>query len=91
MSTDDLIKKSDLQRIASEGAKIYSAIKTHYEPKENGKFLAIDNATGKAYLGTTSAEAVELARHAHPDTVFYVVKIGFDVVETMVRLYAGKK
>ena len=90
MDTEELIKKADLQKIANEGAKIYSQIKIKYEPKENGKFLAINIDTKNAYLANTSAEAVELARQKHPKKVFYVVKIGFDVAETMARLFSGK-
>ena len=42
MNGNDLIKETDIQRIAEEGAKIYQTIKVQYDPKENGKFLAID-------------------------------------------------
>ncbi len=90
MDTEELIKKADLQKIANEGAKIYGQIKIKYEPKENGKFLAIDIDTKNAYLANTSAEAVELARQKHPKKVFYVVKIGFDVAETMAKLFSEK-
>lgn len=90
MDTEELIKKADLQEIATEGSKIYNQIKINYEPKENGKFLAIDIDTNKAYIGNTSADAVVLARQNHPDKVFYVVKIGFDVAETMARLFSEK-
>lgn len=87
MSNEDFIKKVDIQRIAEKGAKTYEQIKVNYDPKEKGKFLAIDIDSKKAYLGNTSAEAVELARQSHPNKVFYVVKIGFDVAETMARSY----
>ena len=87
MTNGDLIKKTDIQKIAEEGAKIYGEIKVNYDPKEKGKFLAIDIDSREVYLGNTSAEAVELARQNHPDKVFYVVKIGFDVAETMARSY----
>lgn len=87
MTNGDLIKNTDIQRIAEEGKRIYEEIKADYDPKEKGKFLAIDIESRKAYLGNTSAEAVELAKQNHPDKVFYVVKIGFDVVETMARSY----
>jgi hypothetical protein len=90
MDSEDLIKKADLQKIASEGARIYDQLKINYEPQENGKFLAIDIDTKNAYLATSSAEAVELARQKHPDKVFYVVKIGFEVAETMARLFSEK-
>lgn len=85
----DLIKTADIQRIAEEGAKIYEKVKVNYDPKDKGKFLAIDIDTGDVYLGSTSAEALELARQAHPNKVFYVVKIGFDVAETMARSFTS--
>lgn len=88
---EELIKSVDIQKIADEGAKIYDHIKVNYDPKEKGKFLAIDIESKKAYLGTTSAEALELARQNHPNKVFYVVKIGFDVAETMARAFAERK
>lgn len=90
-NNEELIKKADIQKIAEEGAKIYEQIKVNYEPKENGKFLAIDINSKKAYLGNTSADALELAKQNHPNKVFYVVKIGFDVAETMARFFTENK
>jgi hypothetical protein len=83
---DDLIKKADIDHIVKEGSKIYEKIKGQYEPKYVGKFLAIDITTKKSYLAETSAEGVEKAREAHPDTVFYVVKIGYEVTESFARM-----
>jgi len=88
---EELIKKADIQHIAEEGAKIYGQIKVNYDPKERGKFLAIDIESKKVYLGNTSAEALELARQSHPNKVFYVVKIGFDVAETMAKSFVENK
>jgi len=82
---EELMKKTDIQKIAQDGQKIYEKIKVNYDPKEKGKFLAIEVESGKEYLGNTSAEAIELAKTAHPNKVFYVVKIGYDVAETMAR------
>ena len=90
-NNEEPIKKADIQRIAEEGAKIYDQIKVNYDPREKGKFLAIDIDSKKAYLGNTSAEALESARQNHPNKVFYVVKIGFDVAETMARSFAEHK
>lgn len=86
MNNDDLIKKTDIQKIAEAGAKIYETIKLQYEPDQNGKFLAIDIENKDVFLGNTSSEAVELARKVHPDRVFYVVKIGFSAAETLSSL-----
>jgi hypothetical protein len=90
MDNEDLIKQGNIQKIAEEGAKIYEQIKTDYDPKEKGKFLAIEINSKNAYLGNNSAEALSLARQNHPNKVFYVVKIGFDVAETMARSFAKK-
>lgn len=84
-SNEELIKGADIQQIAQKGAEIYEKIKINYEPRENGKFLAIEVESENPYLGATSAEALELARQSHPDKVFYVVKIGFAVAETMAQ------
>lgn len=86
MSNDDLIKKADIQKIAEAGAKIYETIRLQYEPAQNGKFLAIDIESKDTFIGNTSSEAVELARKAHPNRVFYVVKIGFSAAETLASL-----
>lgn len=86
-NSDELIKAADIQKIAEAGMKIYGQIKVEYDPKEKGKFLAIEVDSQKAYLGTTSAEALELARQSHPQKVFYVVKIGYDVAETMAESF----
>jgi len=91
MDNEELIKKVDIQRIAEEGARIYGQIKVNYDPKQKGKFLAIDIDSREVYLGNTSAEALELARQSHPNKVFYVVKIGFDVAETMARSFTELK
>jgi len=90
-NNEELIKKADIQKIAEEGVKIYDQIKVNYDPKEKGKFLAIDIDSKNTYLGNTSAEALELARQNHPNKVFYVVKIGFEVAETMARSFTESK
>jgi hypothetical protein len=91
MDNEDFIKKADIQKIAEEGAKIYEQIKITYDPKEKGKFLAIDIESKKEYLGNTSVEALKLARASHPNKIFYVVKIGFDVAETMAHSFIDGK
>ena len=85
-NNDDFIKQADIQKIAEEGAKIYEEIKIKYDPEHRGKFLAIDIESKDTYVGNTSSEAVELARKAHHNKVFYVVKIGFSAAETLASL-----
>ncbi|MFA6296088.1 MAG: hypothetical protein WC663_01945 [Patescibacteria group bacterium] len=90
-NNDTLIKKADVQKIADNGTRIYEKVKTEYDPKEKGKFLAIDIDSKKLYLGKTSIEAVEKAKQVHPNKVFFVVKIGYDTVESMARLFSKTK
>ena len=85
---DELIKKVDVQRIAEEGKKAYDCVRVSYEPKENGKFLAIDVDSQDSFLGNSSAEALELAKQKYPGKVFYVVRIGFDVAETLAMSFS---
>ena len=82
-NSEELLKNANIQEIAEKGAKIYETVKAKFEPQENGKFLAIDIGSGDAYLANTSSEAVQLARKAHPDTVFYIVKVGYSVAEAL--------
>ena len=84
---EDLIKNADMQKIGDEGQKIYEEIKLKYEPAQNGKFLAIEVESKDVYLADSTVEAVATAKKEHPDKVFYVVKIGFDYVETMANYF----
>jgi hypothetical protein len=90
MDTKELMKKADIEKIAKEGAKIYEQIKGKYEPKENGKFLAIDIDTKDVYFADTSADAVDKARQNNPKKIFYVVKIGFEAAETLAQMFFAK-
>jgi hypothetical protein len=83
MTSEELLKTADLQKIATEGVNIYTEIKSKYEPDHKGEFLAIEIESKKVYLAPTSAEAVVKARIENPDKVFFVMKIGFDAAETM--------
>jgi hypothetical protein len=89
MDTFELLKQKDVEKIATEGWAIYERNKDQYEPKHNGKLLAIDTETGKVYMGDSSAEAVGKALQEHPDTIFYIIRIGSDFVEKMARAQAA--
>ncbi len=85
MATNELIRQVDINDIARKGAKHYQHLKSEYELGHTGEFLAIETKSGAAFLGKTSAEALEAAREKYPHTVFYVAKIGFDVAEKVVQ------
>jgi len=84
-NNEELIRQADIQEIAEAGRKIYEEVKSQYE-SHKGKFLAIDTESKNVYMGETTAEAVEQARAAHPEKVFYVVKVGFSASEVLAAL-----
>lgn len=88
MDNEELIKKVNIQQLAEEGNRIYQEKKDQFEPEYSGKFLAIEIETQNTYLGDTTSEAVERARQAHADKVFYVVKIGSSASEVLAGLEA---
>ncbi len=90
MNSEKLTKNADLQRVVTEGVKIYQKIKNKFEPTYNGRFLAIDIDSKNTYMGNSSAKAMVEARKKHPGKVFYVVKIGYDAVETIATLFTKK-
>ncbi len=90
MDNDELIKKADLQKIVDEGEKIYEQIKSQYEPQQNGKFLAIEPESGKAYFGDEAIDARDAAKKDFPDKVFYLVKIGHGYIERLAKFLPKK-
>lgn len=81
------MNKVDVQKIAEEGSRIYKEIKDKYDPKEVGKFLAINPDNGDVFLGDTSAEALVQASKKYPKNVFFVQKIGFDTAEAVAHSF----
>ncbi|MBU1179379.1 hypothetical protein KJ885_00355 [Patescibacteria group bacterium] len=82
---EELLKKANIEEIAKKGAKIYEKVKSEYEDKK-GEFLAIEVESGDVYLSDTSVKAIDKARKVHPDKVFYIVKIGYSVAETLASM-----
>ena len=71
----------DKDEIAFRGQGIYDqTLKAKLERDHRGEIVAIEVETGDYFLGKTSIEATKMAEQKYPDSVFYVVKIGFPVV-----------
>lgn len=85
-SSEELLKQADIEDIAQKGTTIYESVKENYDPEQKGKFLAIDIESKDVYLADTSNEAVEQAKKAHPDKVFYVVRIGYSSAEALANM-----
>ncbi|OGZ72105.1 MAG: hypothetical protein A2908_04405 [Candidatus Staskawiczbacteria bacterium RIFCSPLOWO2_01_FULL_38_12b] len=83
---ENLVKTVDIGAIVNKGKRIYEKIKSKYQPKYNGKFLAIEVDSKDVFFADSSVKAVEAAKKKYPDKVFFVVKIGFSVNEIFSRL-----
>ncbi|PIU03242.1 hypothetical protein COT44_04205 [Candidatus Shapirobacteria bacterium CG08_land_8_20_14_0_20_39_18] len=55
-NNDDLLKKTDIEKIATKGQAIYSKIKAQYEPKKNGGYLAIEIDSKEVFFGKTGQD-----------------------------------
>lgn len=75
-----MVLKVDKDSIARKGEAIYQRIKAEIEADHKGEFLAIDPENGDYYLANSSLEAILNGRKEHPNTVFYIIKIGFPYV-----------
>src|SRR5438045_6386208 len=74
--------------VASRGEEIYrEKLKTLLEPKESGKFVAIEVNSEKYFVGNSSGEALKLATAALPDGVFHLMKIGASTAFTLTAIH----
>ena len=80
---NELLKQTDIKDIADKGTAIYDSVKANYLPDQKGKYLAIDTESKDVYFAETSNEAVEKAKKEHPNSVFFVVKIGYSYSEAL--------
>jgi len=62
--------------LAQKGQKIYEKLKPILEPAKNGWYVAIEVASEQYFIGETAEKAIEEARKAFPDKLFYVTRIG---------------
>lgn len=73
-----------LQGIVGRGQKFYEEkLKPLLEPYHIGKFLAIEPETGRYFLGATAIAAMESAREAMPNDVFFLMRVGFEAAHTI--------
>lgn len=84
---NDFLDKVKIHGIAEKGKLIYSRIKSQYEQKYMGKYLAIDINSGKTYLGETSSDAALAGEKENPDTLYYLLRIGYETALTIAHGY----
>jgi hypothetical protein len=66
--------------LVEQGRQIYrDRLKALLEPSENGRFVAIEAASGRYFVGGTGGEALQAAHRAMPHSQFYLKRIGSEV------------
>ena len=82
MPTENTINSP--KEVAKKGEEIYNTkLKSALEPKEKGKFVAIDVISGEYFLGDSILEALEKAQAKYPDRIFHTIKVGYQGVFEM--------
>ena len=68
------------EEICLKGEAIYQTLKERLEADHRGEIVAIEPESGDYFLGKDVVEATEAGRNAHPDKLFYYVRVGFPAV-----------
>ena len=64
------------EELARRGAQKYEELKQTLEPAHDGHYVAIEVESGKYFLGDTAEKAIEAAKYAFPDKLFFITRIG---------------
>ena len=76
--SDGNVDVSTPGKIVQEANRIYKEnFQEDYERNHRGKYAAIDVRTGRAYLGSSSDDALRKARREAPHGVFHLIRVGF--------------
>lgn len=58
-------------------------LKNLLEPKYTGHYVAIEPESGRYFLADTGTAALLAARAEMPDTLFYLVRVGYRAADTI--------
>ncbi len=68
-------------RLAEAGERFYrERLQALLEPEQTGQFVAIEPETGRYFVAHSGLEALQTARRALPESLFYLKRIGYDYV-----------
>jgi len=77
------IAKYSLDELTEKGEAIYDKIRNEVEKKFQGLFIAIEADSGDYAIAESPLEAVDKAREKHPESIFYVKRIGYRVARIL--------
>lgn len=65
------------EELARRGQAYYDQhLRAELEPEHNGEFLALEVESGDYELGQSQIAALDRAEASHPDSVFYILRVG---------------
>ena len=71
----------DRGELASRGQQYYDRhLRPLLEPDHHGEYVFLDVETGDYEVDSDQLAAMARARANHPDTVFYIVRVGYPTV-----------
>ena len=81
------LRKNDLEaaddRVESGQGLYDGRLRELLEPSQAGRYVAIEPVSGNYFLGDTGTEALLEARHALPETMFYLARVGYSAADTL--------
>ena len=67
----------DHEELARRGQEYYDKfLRPKLEPEHNGEFLALDVESGDYEMDAHEMAAIQRARSRHPESLFYVLRVG---------------
>ena len=65
--------------LAESGQRFYDErLRSQLEPGHKGEFVAIEPESERYFLGATGLAALRAGRSELPDSLFYLLRIGYD-------------
>ena len=73
-----------VDELVESGQRFYDEhLRQSLEPEHTGRYVAIEPASGRYFLGDTGTEALLDARQALPESLFYLARVGHSAADTM--------
>jgi len=77
-------RATDLEDLARRGQEYYDRhLRDRLEPEHTGKFLAPEVETGDYEMDESEVAASERVRARHPDSLFYILRVGYRAAHTI--------
>lgn len=70
--------------LIERGKRLYEEkLREDLEPENAGRFLAVEPDSERYFLGDTDVEAITAARAAMPESLFYLVRVGYQTAHSI--------